>query len=86
MVSYAPTTCPACGSFHIHTQVRPMSTCDDAGHFLNGTSRHCLTCGHVWDRTATRAVGLQVEPGKPTTPRWRRLIAACRSFFRQEAR
>lgn len=62
-----------------------MSACD-AGRVINGTSRRCLTCGHVWDRTAKRAVEVEADPPTPLTPRWRRLIAACRSFFRQEAR
>lgn len=71
--------CPVCNSALIHREMRPyigMETEGDTTYMLNGSIDRCQTCGHAWNRTARRGVGLKNYPlaPKPKPGFWARLF------------
>lgn len=64
--------CPRCNSMNIRQELRPcigMESEGDTTYMVNGSIKRCWTCGHAWDRTASRGVGLknypQIQPKHP---------------------
>lgn len=57
--------CPLCNSMRSRIELRPcigMESEGDTTYMINGSVKRCLTCGHTWDRTASRGIGLKNYP------------------------
>lgn len=64
-------TCPQCGSIKVAMHVGPaVSTEATAGgfYYINRTHKLCQSCGHIWDRVASR--GSRVIVDKPVRRGW----------------
>jgi hypothetical protein len=57
--------CPRCYSSKVVRELRPcigMEHEGDTTYMLNGAVTRCKNCGHAWDRTAFRGMGLKNYP------------------------
>ena len=57
--------CPCCFSIRIRKELRPcigLESDGDMTYMVNGSVLRCDSCGHAWDRKASRGMGLKNYP------------------------